>query len=105
MAMKLNPLTNDFSRPKYAGFKPLHKVEVVGMRIVLAEYLESIGLSQRSLAELCDLSQPAINDLCANRTQKFNMSNIIRIVSVLGCRLDDVMRIVPVEETAYTPYT
>jgi predicted XRE-type DNA-binding protein len=104
LSMKLNPLTNDWTRPKYTGFKPLHKVEPVGMRIVLGSYLESIGLSQRALAELCDLSQPAINDLCANRTQLFNMSNFVRIASVLGCKLDDIMRIVPVEETAYTTY-
>jgi DNA-binding Xre family transcriptional regulator len=103
--MKINPKTNDWTRPKYVGFKPLHNVEKpVGMRVVLGEYLESIGLSQRALAELCDLSQPAINDLCMNRTQLFNMSNIVRICSVLGCSIDDIMRIVPVEETAYKFY-
>jgi predicted XRE-type DNA-binding protein len=104
LAFKPNPLEVDWSRPKYNGFKPLHKAKLQGMRIVLGEYLEKIGLSQRALSELCDLSQPAINDLCANRTQLFNMSNLVRVVSVLGCTINDIIAVVPYEETAYTPY-
>jgi predicted XRE-type DNA-binding protein len=102
MSMKLNPKTNDWTRPKYNNFKPLHEVELKGVRVVLNDYLAKIELSQRSLAELCDLSQPAINDLCANRTQLFNMSHIIRVCSVLGCEISDIFALVPYEETAYS---
>lgn len=102
---KVVPTKNDWTRPKYAGFKPLHELEnMKGIKIVLADYLEKIGLSQRALSELCDLSQPAINDFCANRTQLFNIANIVRIVSVLGCSLNDVFEVVPEAEAEYTAY-
>lgn len=101
---KILPKANDWTRPKYNGFLPLHQVEHVGIRVVLGDYLDRIGLSQRALAELCDLSQPAINDLCANRTQLFNMSNIVRIASVLQCDLTDIFRFVPIEQTKYKAY-
>lgn len=101
MSAKINPSTNDWTRKKYRGLKPLAEVEPMGAIIVLDEYLKSINLSQRSLAELCDLSQPAINDLCENRTQLLNPLHLARICSVLNIELTDIIRIVPAADAAY----
>lgn len=101
--MSIDMKTNDFTRPKYKGFSPVTKVErTLGARIVLGDYLKEIGLSQRSLAELCGLSQPAINDLCENRTLQFNLSYLVRVANVLQIDMNDIIRIVPIEEGADT---
>ncbi|WP_254915733.1 helix-turn-helix domain-containing protein [Bacillus thuringiensis] len=50
-------------------------------------------MSQRALAELCGLSQPPINDLCENRTILLNIGHIVRVCSVLGCKLDDIIQL------------
>ncbi|WP_255291101.1 helix-turn-helix domain-containing protein [Bacillus thuringiensis] len=85
------------------NIQPLHKSKTpTGVKIVLGEYLKTRGISQRALAELCGLSQPPINDLCENRPILLNIGHIVRVCSVLGCKLDDIIQLVPIQESKYT---
>lgn len=92
-----------WSKKKYKTFEPIHETSTpTGIRFELKEYLEDIGLSQRSLAELSGLNQPTINDICENRALLLNVTHLVRICSVLGCNLDDIMKTVPIQNTEYT---
>lgn len=92
-----------WEKRKYKGYAPLHKTKTpTGIRIVLGDYLKNIDMSQRSLAELCGMTQPMVNDMCENRTTFLNISHLVRITSVLGITVDDIIQITPIQETAYT---
>ncbi|WP_336992547.1 helix-turn-helix transcriptional regulator [Bacillus toyonensis] len=95
--------SEDWQKKKYNNLLPLHQSKTpTGVKIVLGEYLKTRGISQRALAELCGLSQPAINDLCENRTILLSIGHIVRVCSVLGCSLDDIIQLVPIQESKYT---
>jgi DNA-binding Xre family transcriptional regulator len=104
--VKFDNATQDeprWQKLKYKDFEPLHSCSTpTGIRFELKEYLEDIGLSQRSLAELSGLNQPTINDICENRALLLNVTHLVRICSVLGCDLSDIMRTVPIQNTEYT---
>ncbi|BCA37377.1 XRE family transcriptional regulator [Bacillus cereus] len=92
-----------WEKAKYKDFEPLHRTNTgTGIRFVLREYLEKIGLSQRSLAELSGLNQPTVNDICENRALLLNVTHLVRICSVLGCNITDIMVTVPIQNTEYT---
>lgn len=100
---KITQDNENWNKAKYKNYTPLHQSKTpTGVQIVLGEYLKERGLSQRSLAELCGLSQPAINDLCENRTLLLNIAHVVRICSVLGCNINDIMRTVPIQESRYS---
>ncbi|PEF03421.1 transcriptional regulator [Bacillus thuringiensis] len=104
--VKFDSATQDdprWEKAKYKTYNPLHECNTpTGIRFELKEYLEDIGLSQRSLAELSGLNQPTINDICENRALLLNVTHLVRICSVLGCDLSDIMRTVPIQNTEYT---
>ncbi|WP_431819227.1 helix-turn-helix transcriptional regulator (plasmid) [Bacillus thuringiensis] len=92
-----------WEKRKYKGYAPLHRAKTpTGVRIKLGDYLKSIDMSQRSLAELCGMTQPMINDLCENRNTFLNISHLVRIVSVLGIGIEDIIETTPIQDTAYT---
>ncbi|MFB5568637.1 MULTISPECIES: helix-turn-helix domain-containing protein [Bacillales] len=100
---RLTQDSEDWDKAKYKGVQPIHKTKTpTGVKIILGDYLKKIGLSQRSLAELCGLSQPAINDLCENRTLQVNLGHIVRVCSVLGIGMDDIIQLVPIQESKFT---
>jgi transcriptional regulator with XRE-family HTH domain len=101
-----NKATQDsevWEKDKYKGIAPIHQSKTpTGVKIVLGDYLKKIGLSQRSLSELCGLSQPALNDICENRTILLNIAHIVRVATVLGVSLDEIIQLVPIQESRYT---
>lgn len=76
--------------------------EVIEPRTVanirLQYLLDEKGWTQRYFSKLVDIRQATINEMCTNSVAMISVANIPKICEALGCDVEDLIELIPVEE-------
>lgn len=62
------------------------------MKIILNEYLQSVGKTQYWLAKETGIAASTLSRLCSNQTSSIEFETIDKICSALNCQSNDIFQ-------------